>query len=70
MTLETIIDQIYEAAFVPDGWSNVLERTGELSGSLGGAVFSYSAGKPLRGRTVSTLMPLLDEFISGDMGIS
>lgn len=70
MAFDTIIDQIYEAAFVPDGWGDVLERTGELSGSVGGAVFSYSAGVPLRGRTVPALMPLLDEFISSDMGRS
>lgn len=70
MAFDMIIDRIYEAAFVPDGWGDVLEQTGALSGSLGGAVFSYSAGIPLRGRTVPALMPLLDEFISSDMGRS
>lgn len=67
MTTETIIDQIYEAAFVPDGWGDVLERTGALSGSVGGAMFSYGEGLPLRGRVVPMLRPLLDEYIGGDM---
>lgn len=65
---ETLIDQIYEAAFVPDVWENVLETTGQISDSQGGgAVFSFSEGIPPSGRAVPRLMPLLEEFVSGDM---
>lgn len=67
MAFDTIIDQIYEAAFVPDGWGDVLEQTGALSGSVGGAMFAYGRGIPLRGKVVPALMPLLDEYIGGDM---
>ena len=67
MAHESVIDQIYEAAFVPDRWGDVLERTGELSDSVGGAMFSYGGGVPLRGKAVPELMPLLDEYIGSDL---
>lgn len=67
MKSEAIVDQIYEAAFVPDSWEAVLETTSRLSDSVGGAIFSFSQGAPLRGRTVEQLKPLLSDFIADDM---
>ena len=35
-----LIDRIYEAAFVPDLWPDVLVEIGEISGTLGGGILS------------------------------
>ena len=39
---DDLIDRIYEAAFVPERWPDVLESMSSLSGSVGGVVFAVA----------------------------
>jgi len=41
-TFEDILDRIYEAAIVPELWSNVLDRIAAQSQSVGGVLFAVS----------------------------
>ncbi|QKC94542.1 helix-turn-helix transcriptional regulator [Mesorhizobium sp. NZP2298] len=64
--LDDLTDKIYEAAFVPDLWPDVLEGINAASTSVGGAVFLFADEQPVRGRTVPLLQDLLSEFLVGD----
>jgi len=64
--LDDLIDKIYEAAFVPDLWSGVLQDITAASASVGGAVFLFADEQPVRGKTVPLLQELLSEFLLGD----
>jgi DNA-binding CsgD family transcriptional regulator len=73
---DDLIDRIYEAAFVPELWSNVLETAGDLSGSANGAIFVFNENAPIRGRfsdaspesaqALKDVRPLFDRFLAGD----
>ncbi|WP_292859506.1 hypothetical protein [Mesorhizobium sp.] len=63
---DDLIDKIYEAAFVPDLWPAALGDINAASTSVGGAVFLFADGQPVRGRTVPLLQDLLSEFLLGD----
>ncbi len=41
---EDLIDQIYEAAFVPELWPGVLDEIGTLTQSVGGVLFAIGGG--------------------------
>ena len=62
-----LVEQIYEAAFVPERWNSVLQRAADLSASASAQVFFFSEAAPPRGTTLENLRPLFDEFIKGDM---
>jgi len=62
-----LIELIYEAAFVPERWSFVLQRAADLSRSASAQVFFFSENAPPRGTTLENLRPLFDAFIKGDM---
>ncbi|TIT36259.1 MAG: helix-turn-helix transcriptional regulator [Mesorhizobium sp.] len=64
--LDDLTDKIYEAAFVPDLWPEVLKGINSASASVGGAVFLFADEQPVRGRTVPLLQDLLNEFLLGD----
>ncbi|MGX7875342.1 helix-turn-helix transcriptional regulator [Mesorhizobium sp. ORM6] len=64
--LDNLTDKIYEAAFVPDLWPEVLEGINAASASIGGAVFLFADEQPVRGRTVPLLQELLGEFLLSD----
>jgi DNA-binding CsgD family transcriptional regulator len=63
---DELIDKIYEAAFVPDLWPDVLEEVDAVSASAAGSIFLFADGQPVRGRTVKPLQDLLSEFLVGD----
>lgn len=73
---DDLIDRIYEAAFVPELWSSVLETAGDLSGSANGAIFVFQEGAPIRGRfsdasprsaqALKDVRPLFDKFLASD----
>jgi DNA-binding CsgD family transcriptional regulator len=73
---DDLVDQIYEAAFVPELWADVLASAGDLSGSASGAVFVFSDKSPTRGRfsdaapgrasALKDVRPIFDEFLVGD----
>ena len=49
---DDLTNRIYEAAFVPDLWPDVLEDIDAVSGSVGGAVFLFGDDQPARGRAI------------------
>jgi DNA-binding CsgD family transcriptional regulator len=61
-----IVDRIYEAAFVPDGWPKALEAISDVSGSAAGTFLVFGDNLPVRGRCQPVVQPLLDEFVVGD----
>ncbi|HEX3756439.1 MAG TPA: LuxR C-terminal-related transcriptional regulator [Rhizomicrobium sp.] len=61
-----LFDRIYEAAFVPELWAQVLEDIGVTSDSVGGALFLFADGKPPRGRAVERLHDMLAKFLASD----
>src|SRR4051812_24362971 len=73
---DDLIDRIYEAAFVPELWSNVLETASDLSGSANGAIFVFNENAPIRGRfsdasprsarALKDVRPLFDKFLATD----
>ncbi len=63
---DDLIDRIYEAAFVPDEWPDVLERTSSLSDSVSGAIFIFNGRESVRGRATASVAGLLDRFLSSD----
>jgi DNA-binding CsgD family transcriptional regulator len=64
---DDLVDRIYEAAFVPDVWSDVMEAASDLSNSASGAIFVFGDDQPVRGRTMEVVRPLFDEFMAGDV---
>jgi DNA-binding CsgD family transcriptional regulator len=73
---DDLVDRIYEAAFVPDLWPDVLEAAGDLSGSANGAIFVFKEDAPIRGRfsdasprsalALKDVRPLFDRFLASD----
>jgi hypothetical protein len=61
-----LIDRIYEAAFVPDLWPDVLDSLASLSESAAAALFVFADGQPTRGRAVESQRELLAEFLVSD----
>jgi DNA-binding CsgD family transcriptional regulator len=61
-----MIDLIYEAAFVPELWTRLLERLAQLSGSVGSTLFLFDDDGPGRGVTLGNLRDLLGEFLAND----
>ena len=64
--MHDLVDRIYEAAFVPDEWPDVLHALSALSGSAAGTIFLFGDDLPVRGRCQPVLQPLVDEFVAGD----
>ncbi len=62
-----IIDRIYEAAFLPDEWPEVLRAISALSGSAAGTFFLFGDDTPVRGRCEKVVQSLFDIFVAGDV---
>jgi DNA-binding CsgD family transcriptional regulator len=60
-----LIDHIYEAAFVPEIWDDVLEEIARRSRSATGALFVCSQDMPLRGRSTKDVHEFFERFLSG-----
>lgn len=61
-----IVDLIYEAAFVPELWTKLLERLADLSGSVGSTLFLFYDNGRGRGVTLDNLSDLLDVFLTNE----
>jgi DNA-binding CsgD family transcriptional regulator len=61
-----LIDLIYEAAFVPEHWEAVLQKTSDLSASASAQVFFVSDHSRPRGVSLANMRPLFEAFIQGD----
>lgn len=60
-----LIDRIYEAAFVPEMWDDVLEQAARRSRSAACALFVFSQDMPLRGRSDRGIREFVDSFLDG-----
>jgi len=63
---DDIIDQIYEAAFVPEMWPDVLESATRVSGSASGALFMFGNGMPVRGHCNERIRGVFEKFVGSD----
>jgi DNA-binding CsgD family transcriptional regulator len=63
---ETLIDKIYEAAFVPQLWPQVLDDLSAMSGSIGGAVLTAGGRHAPRWAASDVVAPALLAFATGD----
>lgn len=57
------IDQIYEAAFVPERWSDVLDSLGALSNSASAEMLMFGKDSPPRGIASHSLSALFDQVL-------
>jgi DNA-binding CsgD family transcriptional regulator len=64
--ISPMIGEIYEAAFVPEKWTKVLEQAVKLSDCFSGQIFLFSDNFSPRGKCLENVRPLFDDFISGD----
>jgi len=64
---DDLVDRIYEAAFVPELWSDVLERLAALSGSPAGTVMAYDHIRPVGFRSVGPARDVIEQVCSGDV---
>jgi DNA-binding CsgD family transcriptional regulator len=58
-----VVDQIYEAAFVPEKWANVLGAVARLSGSASGAVLSISGNAPPKWRATALVQDAIRDYV-------
>lgn len=61
-----LIDQIYEAAFVPEQWDGVLLEIGNLLGAPSGTLFVFDDIKPVRFQATQLVHELARNFVAGD----
>jgi DNA-binding CsgD family transcriptional regulator len=61
-----IVDQIYEAAFIPEKWSNTIDIIAERSESASGSVLVFAGHRPPRFRSTELTRQALTDFCSGD----
>lgn len=61
---ETLIDRIYEAAFVPEKWPDVLHAVAAGAGSASGAVLSISGSDPPRWRATELVQDALEQYVT------
>jgi DNA-binding CsgD family transcriptional regulator len=64
--MDDLVDQIYEAALVPEKWPGVLDRLSELTGSVGGAVLATGDRHPPRWAASDIVAPSLKAFATSD----
>ena len=65
-TSADVVDQIYEAALVPEKWPTVLDRVSERAGSVGGALLATGDRHPPRWVASETVAPALRAYTSGE----
>ena len=61
-----LVDQIYEAAFVPEQWPTVLDRMSAMSESAGGAVLALGQRHPPRWAASEIVAPRLRAYAESD----
>ncbi len=63
---DDLIARIYEAAFVPEMWPQILESLSDLSESFGGALLATNSSRPPRWIATDSVAERLHAFASGD----
>lgn len=59
-----LVDRIYEAAFVPDLWPDVLSEIGALSTAPAGALLVFDGKLPLGIRTTEIIRAIIEDFVA------
>ena len=59
---EDLVDRIYEAAFVPELWSDVLQRLSDLSNSAAGGILLFDDRLEAKFMSTDLIRPVLDEI--------
>ena len=60
------IDLLYEAALIPERWSDVLEAVGTISGSQSNSLFVFSPRFAPRGISTNMTSDLIADFLNSD----
>ncbi|WP_283179390.1 hypothetical protein [Gemmobacter sp. 24YEA27] len=68
MPLSPLIDRIYEAAFVPSVWTDVLEQLALRTGSEGGVIFAGAPSAPPRFVASDKVAAAMAAYASGGTG--
>ena len=58
-----LIDQIYEAAVIPELWPNVLEKLAKIAKCYGGTLFSVDAQREVRSIVTEQFREIMDIFV-------
>jgi DNA-binding CsgD family transcriptional regulator len=67
----TLLDRIYEAAFVPDQWSDALQHVATAHGCATGAIGAWNdSGAPIGQRATALLAPLVDATMRSNDNVS
>ena len=61
---EDLLDKIYEAAFVPDLWPDVLDDLTAASGSESGALMVFDGAKPIGVRAIGSTRSIMDKVVA------
>ncbi len=59
-----LVDRIYEAAFVPDLWPDVLGEIGARSSAPAGSLFVFDGKLPLGYQATETVRGIIDDFVA------
>lgn len=57
-----LIDKVYEAAFLPDSWSQVLQQIGDVTESVSGTLLVFEDFRPIRFRATPLIQPWTEMF--------
>lgn len=61
---EDLLDKVYEAAFVPEFWPNVLNALSVMSGSESGAVIAFDGVKPLGVSATGSTLAVMQQVLA------
>jgi DNA-binding CsgD family transcriptional regulator len=61
-----VIDLLYEAALIPERWSDVLDAVGTISGSQSNSLFVFSPRFAPRGISTNMTSDLIADFLNSD----
>ena len=64
---ERLVDEIYEAAVVPDRWGDVLQRVGDISGSFAGGLITIDPRQRPRAMSTESYRPIYESFRRGEL---
>jgi DNA-binding CsgD family transcriptional regulator len=67
MNQAALIEQIYEAAFIPERWTGLLETLAEASGSASSTMLVFDRRTSPRWRTTEISRPILEAFARTDI---
>lgn len=70
MERKELVDRIYEAAFLPESWPDVLRQVGEAARSVSGTLLVFEESRPIRHRATPLIAPWTEVFCSEQWKVS